>query len=33
MVVGDHRFGDAGYSFRAPIDTLSLRQVRMALMS
>jgi len=33
MVAGDHRFGDAGYSFRAPIDTLYLRRVRVALMS
>jgi len=33
MVVGDHRLGDAGYSFQAPIDTLCLRRVLAALMS
>jgi len=33
MAVGDHRFGDAGCSFRALIDTLYLRQVRPVLMS
>jgi hypothetical protein len=33
MVVGHHRFGDAGYSFRALIDALYLRRARAGPMS